>query len=245
MRSLPDFKHVAELEKLENILGFEFKNKELLKEALTHRSYVNEHPRWPVPNNERLEYLGDAVLELVVTEYLYAKYPDFQEGKMTSLRAALVNHIILSKIAKDISLQKFIMLSRGEAKDTGRARDVILANAIEAVLGAVYLDRGYEISKKLINDIVLTKLPEVMEKGLERDSKSVLQEIVQEKMKLTPSYRVLEETGPDHNKEFLVAVLFGDELIEKGRGNSKQEGEYRAAENALAYIQEKFGWKIS
>ena len=237
---------VAELEKLENILGFEFKNKELLKEALTHRSYVNEHPNWPVPNNERLEYLGDAVLELVVTEYLYAKYPNFQEGKMTSLRAALVNHIILSKIAKEeLSLQKFILLSRGEAKDTGRARDVILANAIEAVLGAVYLDQGYEVSKKLIKEIVLTKLPEVMEKGLERDSKSVLQEIVQEKMKLTPSYRVMEENGPDHQKEFLVGVLFGDELIEKGRGNSKQEGEYRAAENALAYVKEKFGWTIS
>jgi len=238
----PIFHTVAELEKLENILGFEFKNKELLKEALTHRSYVNEHPSWPVPNNERLEYLGDAVLELVVTEYLYTRYPSFQEGKMTSLRAALVNHIILSKIAKDISLQKFIMLSRGEAKDTGRARDVILANAIEAVLGAVYLDQGYDVSKRLINDIVLTKLPEVMEKGLERDPKSVLQEIVQEKMKLTPSYRVIEENGPDHQKEFLVAVLFGEEIIEKGRGNSKQEGEYRAAENALAYIREKYGW---
>ncbi len=236
---------MTNLEKLEEILGFEFKNKELLKEALTHRSYVNEHPNWPVPNNERLEYLGDAVLELVVTEYLYAKYPDFREGKMTSLRAALVNHVILSKIAKDISLQKFIMLSRGEAKDTGRARDVILANAIEAVLGAVYLDQGYEVAKKLIDEIVLTKLPEVMERGLERDSKSVLQEIVQEKMRITPSYRVLEENGPDHQKEFLVGVLFGEELIEKGRGNSKQEGEYRAAENALAYVKEKFGWTIS
>lgn len=233
---------VFDLEKLENILGFEFKNKELLKEALTHRSYVNEHSNWPVPNNERLEYLGDAVLELAVTEYLYAKYPNFQEGKMTSLRAALVNHIILSKIAKEISLQKFILLSRGEAKDTGRAREVILANAIEALFGAVYLDRGYEIARDFIDKIVLVKLPEVMEKGLERDSKSLLQEIVQEKMRITPSYRVLEEKGPDHQKEFLVGVLFGDELIEKGRGNSKQEGEYRASENALAYIQEKFGW---
>lgn len=161
---------------------------------------------------------------------------------MTSLRAALVNHIILSKIAREISLQKFVLLSRGEAKDTGRAREVILANAIEAVLGAVYLDRGYEVAKKLINKIVLAKLPEVMEKGLERDPKSMLQEIVQEKMKLTPSYRILEEKGPDHNKEFLVGVLFGGELIEKGRGSSKQEGEYRAAENAIQYIEEKYGW---
>ncbi len=236
---------MTNLEKLEEILGFKFNNKELLKEALTHRSYVNEHPNWSVPNNERLEYLGDAVLELAVTEYLYAKYPEYREGKMTSLRAALVNHIILSKIAKDILLQKFVLLSRGEAKDTGRARDVILANAIEALLGAVYLDRGYEVVRGLIKKFVLTKLPEVVEKGLERDSKSVLQEIVQEKMKLTPSYRVLEENGPDHQKEFLVGVLFGDEMIEKGRGNSKQEGEYRAAENALAYIREKFGWITS
>jgi ribonuclease-3 len=235
---------VTNLEKFEEILGFEFKNKDVLKEALTHRSYLNEHPSWPVPNNERLEYLGDAVLELAVTEYLYAKYPDFQEGKMTSLRAALVNHVILSKIAREISLQKFVLLSRGETKDTGRAREVILANAIEAVLGAVYLDRGYEVAKNLINKIVLTKLPEVMENGLERDPKSALQEIVQEKLKLTPSYRVLEEKGPDHQKEFLVGVLFGDELVEKGRGNSKQEGEYRAAQNALEYVREKFGWEV-
>jgi len=236
---------VTNFEKLEEILGFEFKNKDILKEALTHRSYLNEHPSWPVPNNERLEYLGDAVLELAVTEYIYAKYPDFQEGKMTSLRAALVNHVILSKIAREeLSLQKFILLSRGEAKDTGRAREVILANAIESVLGAVYLDRGYEVAKKLINEIVLTKLPEVMERGLERDPKSALQEILQEKMKLTPSYRILEEKGPDHQKEFLVGVFFGDKLIEKGRGNSKQEGEYRAAQNALEYIKEKSGWEI-
>ncbi|MGC9611063.1 MAG: ribonuclease III [Minisyncoccia bacterium] len=236
---------MTNFEKLEEILGFEFKNKDILKEALTHRSYLNEHPSWPVPNNERLEYLGDAVLELAVTEYIYAKYPDFQEGKMTSLRAALVNHVILSKIAREeLSLQKFILLSRGEAKDTGRAREVILANAIESVLGAVYLDRGYEVAKKLINEIVLTKLPEVMERGLERDPKSALQEILQEKMKLTPSYRILEEKGPDHQKEFLVGVFFGDKLIEKGRGNSKQEGEYRAAQNALEYIKEKSGWEI-
>ena len=233
------------LQELEEKIGVKFKNHDLLLQALTHRSYLNERPKWHLDHNERLEFLGDAVLELVVTEYLYAKYPEFQEGKMTSLRAALVNHIILSKIAKDISLQKFIILSRGEAKDTGRARDVILANAIESLLGAIYLDQGYEAVKKLIHKIVLTKLPEVMEKGLERDPKSVLQEIVQEKMKLTPSYRVLEEHGPDHQKEFLVAVLFGDEIIEKGRGNSKQEGEYRAAENALAHVKEKLGWIIS
>ena len=236
---------MTDLSKLESVLGVTFKKEELLKEALTHRSYLNEHPSWPVPNNERLEYLGDAVLELAVTEYLYAKYPDFQEGKMTSLRAALVNHVILSQIAKEISLQKFVLLSRGEAKDTGRARDVILANAIEAVIGAIYLDQGYEVARDFIDRVVLTKLPEVMEKGLERDPKSMLQEIIQEKMKLTPSYRVLEETGPDHNKEFLVGVFFGAEMVERGRGKSKQEGEYSAAENALTHVKEKFGWTTS
>ena len=221
------------IDMLENKIGIEFENKNLLKEALTHRSYLNENPRSPIPHNERLEYLGDAVLELVVTEYLFEKYPNYEEGEMTSLRAALVNYQMLGKVAREISLEDFILLSRGEAKDVGKARDVILANALEALIGAVYLDRGYEVVKNLIVKIVLTHLEEVLEKELHRDPKSLLQEIVQERSRVTPTYKVLSEKGPDHQKEFLVGVFFGDKAIAEGNGSSKQEAETRAAEAAL------------
>jgi ribonuclease-3 len=225
------------LDILENKIGFKFKNINLLKEALTHRSYLNEHPNWPVSHNERLEYLGDAVLELVVTEYLFAKYPEKEEGELTSLRAALVNFQMLARVAREASLESFILLSRGEAKDTGRAREVILANAFEAVIGAAYLDQGYEAAKKLVYQFVLPHLDEVVAKRLYKDPKSLLQEIIQEKMKLTPVYKVLEERGPDHQKEFLVGVFFGDSLIAQGKGFSKQEAEIKAAESALANLE--------
>src|SRR3989338_237926 len=130
---------------LEKKLGISFKNKELLKEALTHRSYINENPDWPLSQNERLEYLGDAVLELVTSEFLYNKYPKYQEGQLTSFRAALVNYQMLAHVAKEISLEKYVLVSRGEAKDNGRGKEVILANAVEAFFGAVYLDQGYEV----------------------------------------------------------------------------------------------------
>ena len=221
------------LKDLEKILGIKFKNQDLIKEALTHRSYLNENSSWASQNNERLEFLGDAVLELITTDFLYHKFPDYQEGQMTSLRAALVNYQMLAKVAKEISLDDFIYLSRGEAKDKGRARDVILANAMEALIGAIYLDRGYETASKFIHKSVLSHLKEVIEKKLYRDPKSQLQEIVQEKMRVTPTYRVLEETGPDHNKKFLVGVFFHEKMAAKGMGASKQEAESKAAEAAL------------
>jgi len=168
---------------LEEKLGVVFKNKDLLKESLTHRSYLNENPSWGLNNNERLEFLGDAVLELAVTEMLFEKYPNYSEGDLTSIRSALVNYQMLSDVAKEIELNDYILLSRGEAKDTGKARDVILANAFEAVLGAIYLDAGYETMKKFVDLYVMKRLKEVMEKGLYKDPKSLLQEIVQEKMK--------------------------------------------------------------
>lgn len=221
---------------LEDKIGIEFKNKNILKEALTHRSYLNENPRSPVPHNERLEYLGDAVLELAVTEYLFKKYPNYEEGEMTSLRAALVNYQMLSRVAREISLEDFILLSRGEAKDVGKARDVILANALEALMGAIYLDQGYEAVKNFIIKFILSHLGEVLEKGLHRDPKSLLQEIVQERSKITPTYKVLSEKGPDHQKEFLVGVFFDEKMVAEGSGFSKQEAESRAAEQALKKI---------
>ncbi len=231
------------LESLEKILGIEFKNKALLKEALTHRSYLNEYPSWSVPHNERLEYLGDAVLELAVTEFLFETYPDFQEGRMTSLRAALVNRQMLSKIAQGLSLGKFIYLSKGEAKDTGKAREIILSNAMEALLGAVYLDQGYGVIKDLVRRVVLNRLEEVIAFGLERDPKSVLQEKAQEKLRVTPTYRVLEENGPDHQKMFTVGVFFGEKMIATGTGSSKQEAEHDAAQNALIETVHKDKWE--
>lgn len=226
-----------QFQELEEALVFSFRNIELLREALTHRSYLNEHPSWDVSHNERLEFLGDAVLELVVTKWLYEKYPDSQEGQLTTLRAALVNYIMLARVAREISLQKFILLSKGAAKDNEKAWDVILANGIEALFGALYLDQGYESAEKVIGRLVFPHLSEVLAQKSYKDPKSMLQEIVQEEKKVTPTYHVLEETGPDHRKEFLVGVCFGDEEFAKGRGTSKQAAESAAAEAALKIMK--------
>lgn len=222
------------LSALESKIGFVFKNKALLKESLTHRSYLNENLSWGVSHNERLEFLGDAVLELAVTEILFNKFSQYPEGQLTSLRAALVNYQIMAEIAKNLGFDEFILLSRGEAKDIGRARKVILANAMEAVIGAVYLDAGYQEAKRIIEEFIVNpNLNNVIEGGLYKDPKSHLQEIVQEKMKLTPTYQMLEEWGPDHKKIFKMGVYFGDKLVAEGEGYSKQEAEIEAAKNAL------------
>jgi len=222
------------LSALESKIGFVFKNKALLKEAFTHRSYLNENPSWGVSHNERLEFLGDAVLELAVTEILFNKFSQYPEGQLTSLRAALVNYQIMAEVAKNLGFDEFILLSRGEAKDIGRARKVILANAMEAVIGAVYLDAGYQEAKRIIEEFIVNpNLNNVIEGGLYKDPKSHLQEIVQEKMKLTPTYQMLEEWGPDHKKIFKMGVYFGDKLVAEGEGYSKQEAEIEAAKNAL------------
>ncbi|MDO8601964.1 MAG: ribonuclease III [bacterium] len=226
-------KTITELQKQ---IGYTFKNEERLKEALTHRSYLNENPAWKLPSNERLEFLGDAVLELIVTEELYNYYPDAQEGQMTSLRSALVNYVMLSEIAQGIRLGDYIMLSRGEARDMGRARDVILANGMESLIGAIHLDGGYEAVKKFVKKFVLTRLDEVFKKGLYIDAKSLLQEKAQAELKVTPSYRVIESSGPDHRKLFKIGVYFHDKLIAEGAGQSKQDGEVEAAKKALEII---------
>ena len=224
---------MASSDELEKNIGITFSNKDLLTEALTHRSYLNEYPRWPLPHNERLEYLGDAVLELLVSEELFAKFPKEPEGQLTVFRAALVNYQILAKVAEKIGLQKFILMSRGEKKDTGKAREVILANAMEALIGAIYLDQGFEKMRPFVHQFVMSNLAEVLKNKTYKDAKSELQEMVQEKFKLTPTYQMLDETGPAHKRIFTMGVYYGDKLIANGNGPSKQEAELEAAKNAL------------
>ena len=226
-------------EELEKKLGVYFTAPDLLQEALTHRSYLNERPSWHLPHNERLEYLGDAVLELAVSEELYKRFPDYPEGQLTVLRAALVNYQMLARVAATLSLGDFILLSKGESKDKGKAREVILANAIEAVIGALYLDQGLEATRRFIHTHVLQHLDEILQTKSYKDPKSELQEIYQEKFKITPTYRVLREEGPAHRRVFMIGVYFGDTQIGEGLGASKQEGEVRAAENALLGLEKK------
>jgi len=222
------------LDKLEKLISYEFKNKDLLKEALTHRSYLNENPKWYLPHNERLEFLGDAVLELAITESLYEQFPKESEGKLTTLRAALVNYQMLAGLSKQISLERFLLMSRGEAKDTGRAREVILANAMEALIGAIYLDADFKQVKSFVLKFIFPEINEVLQKGLDRDPKSLLQEWSQANLKITPVYKLLNEKGPDHKKIFIVGVYFGKEEIAQGQGLSKQDAEVEAAQKALA-----------
>ena len=223
---------MMDISSLEKNIGVEFKDKDILSQALTHRSYLNENPKWHLDHNERLEFLGDAVLELVVTEYLYANYPN-PEGELTNWRAALVNAIILSEISKQFDLNDYMLLSRGEAKDTGRARQYILANAMEALIGAIYLDQGYEVASGFIHRFILSELPRIIEQRLYRDAKSLFQEKAQEKVGITPSYEVLDEWGPDHARQFKVGVYLAKELVAEGEGPSKQEAQQKAAEEAL------------
>lgn len=221
---------------LESILGFSVKDSDLYLSAFTHRSYLNENRSFHLPHNERLEFLGDAVLELVSTEYLYSHY-DHSEGELTNFRSALVNYKKLSEIAKELGLEQFLLMSRGEAKDVGRARQVILANAIEALIGAVYLDQGYEVTQKFIETKILNHLPAIIAGGEYVDPKSKLQEIVQEKRGITPTYGVVSETGPDHDKVFVVAAFINTTEIGRGAGPSKQEAEIAAAHDALSKNQ--------
>ncbi|MFQ5661654.1 MAG: ribonuclease III [Candidatus Paceibacteria bacterium] len=214
-----------------------FKDKDLLMQAFLHRSYLNENKGLKMDHNERLEFLGDAVLELVVTEYLYSKYPKKPEGDLTSYRAALVNTSTLSTVATGLSMNDYLLLSKGEAKDTGRARQYILANTFEAFVGALYLDQGYEKAKDFIAQNLFPLTDEIVEKGLWQDAKSRFQEIAQEKENTTPQYKTVQEIGPDHAKNFVVGVYLNEEEVGKGEGKSKQEAEQAAAQNALEVKQ--------
>lgn len=217
----------------ESKIGVTFADKSLLAQAFTHRSYLNENRGLGRGHNERLEFLGDAVLELAVTEHLYAAYPDRDEGDLTSYRAALVNTVVLADAARALGFNDFLMLSRGEARDQGRARVSILADAFEAVIGAVYLDQGYAASRDFISRVLLPKLPEIVEEGLWIDAKSRLQEKAQDVLSVTPSYRTVSEEGPDHDKRFIVAAMIGADEIGRGTGKSKQDAEQDAARAGL------------
>ncbi|MCD5396201.1 MAG: ribonuclease III [Candidatus Pacebacteria bacterium] len=233
---------MPKFEDLEENLGIEFKNKELLVQAFCHRSYLNEHPDFLLPHNERLEFLGDAVIELVVTEYLFLKFPEKEEGILTAWRASLVNSKTLSKIAQDLDFGKYLLLSKGEEKEAEKKSKSyleILANTFEAFVGALYLDKGYKACRNFLYKHLIKELPSIIENKAFIDAKSRFQEVAQEKLKITPTYRILKEWGPDHNKHFIAGVYLDDKLIAKGEGSSKQEAEEEAAKKAL----KKKGWE--
>lgn len=230
---MPDFK------KFQKTIGHNFKDERLLEQALTHRSYLNENRTSAQAgtrreHNERLEFLGDAVLELVVTDFLYAKYPQEPEGSLTAFRAALVNTQSISDAATKLGINEYLLLSRGESRDLGRARQIILANAFEALIGALYLDDGYVTAQDFIGKQLFHKADEIVEKRLWQDAKSRFQELAQEKTGVTPSYELINQSGPDHDKRFLIGVYLGQERIASGEGRSKQDAEQQAAEKGLA-----------
>lgn len=226
------------LKSVEKTIGVKFNDQNLLQQAFVHRSYLNEHLGFALDHNERLEFLGDAVLEIIVTEHLFNNYPN-PEGELTNWRASLVNSKMLAQIAREINFENCLLLSKGEQKDTGKARQYILANAMEALIGAIYLDQGWDAAKSFIEKFILSQLPEIIEKKLYLDPKSTFQELAQEKTGITPSYQVLSESGPDHAKEFKVGIYLKNELIAAGVGTSKQEAQEQAAKNAL----EEKGWR--
>ena len=210
-----------------------FKDKELLAQAFVHRSYINENSGTKLSHNERLEFLGDAVLELVVTDFLYKKYPNYTEGELTALRSALVNAVIISEVATSIGMNDYLLLFKGEGKDNGKARQYILANTYEAYIGALYLDQSIEVADKFVHKSLLPKTEEIVSKKLWRDAKSLVQEKAQEFVNVTPAYKVISESGPDHDKHFTIGIFFGSDFIAEGKGKSKQEAEQKAAEAAL------------
>lgn len=224
---------MKDFKSLEEQLNITFTDKNLLTSAFLHRSYLNEHSGIALPHNERLEFLGDAVLELIVTDYLYRTYMNKPEGELTAFRASLVNTFTISEAARKLGFEDYLLLSKGEAKDTGKARAYILANTFESFTGALYLDQGYDAAKNFIHAYLLPELDAIIKQGLWRDAKSYAQEKAQEHEGITPSYKVLHQTGPDHDKTFTVGIYFRDTKIAEGKGSSKQEAETAAARNTL------------
>ena len=225
---------MKDFSKFEKQIDIKFKNSDLLMQAVVHRSYINEHPSFKLGHNERLEFLGDAVLEIVVTEYLFNKFPNTPEGELTNWRASLVNSKMLAQVANEIKLENFIYLSKGEAKDkSSKARQYIIANAVEALIGAIYLDQGIRSATKFIKRNMLSKLDNILAKELYLDPKSKFQEKAQEMPGITPHYKVLSEKGPDHEKIFEVGLYLGEELISKAKGSSKQEAQVQAAAKGI------------
>jgi len=221
--------------KIEKILGIEFNNLDLLKRALTHRSFLNENKEWlEIGHNERLEFLGDSVLGLIVAGYLFKEFSKLREGELTALRAALINSDSLLDVADKLNLKKYLLVSKGEKNELEKTHPYFLANAVEAIVGAIYLDKGFDESKKFVQKHILSKTERILKTESYKDPKSVFQEKSQENLSITPIYKTLESWGPDHLKHFLVGVYLNKELIAKGEGHSKQEAEVNAAKKALS-----------
>jgi len=226
---------MKDFSKLEALMDVKFKNVDLLKQAVVHRSYLNEHPDFELHHNERLEFLGDAVLEIIVTEILFHDFSETPEGDLTNWRASLVNYRMLASIANELGIDKYLYLSKGESKDKdSKARQIILANAMEAVIGALYLDAGLKPAKKFVKAFILSKLDNILKNHLYLDPKSKFQEKAQELFGITPHYKVLSESGPDHAKEFVVGLYLNNEMISQGKGTSKQEAQVDAATKGIA-----------
>ena len=230
-----------ELNKLQHILQVQFTDTTVLLSAITHRLYLNEHREATWEHNERLEFLGDAVLELVTTDYLFHKYPEKPEGELTAVRAALVNTVSLSAASEQLGVNDYLLMSKGEAKDVGRARQYILANVFESCIGAIYVDQGYDAAKGFITTRLFPKTEEIVKKRLWQDAKSRFQEASQEQVSVTPTYETISQTGPDHDRIFTVGVYLKSELIAQGTGRSKQEAEQKAAEKGI----EHKGWEAT
>lgn len=238
MPSVADTKYFKDLTPVEEKIGVVFNNRDLLTQALVHRSFLNENRDFPLGHNERLEFLGDAVLELVVTEYLYKNYEN-PEGELTNWRASLVNSNMLAALTSELDIEEFLFLSRGEQKDSNsKARLKILANVFESLVGAIYIEHGYDTSKDFISRRLLVKLKHILENKLYLDPKTYFQEAAQEQMSITPIYKVLNEDGPDHDKRFTVAVYLNTDKVAEGEGSSKQEAQVNAARKAI----EVKGW---
>lgn len=225
--TIPDFSI------FEKKIGITFKDKSLLRQAFVHRSYINENKDSGLDHNERLEFLGDAVLELAITDHLYKKYEDKTEGELTAYRSALVNATTCAEVATKLGVNEFLLLSRGELKDTGRARQYILANTLESIIGSIFLDQGYEKAKEFILENISTLIEDIIRDGTWIDAKSLFQEKAQDVEGATPLYKTTKETGPDHDKQFTVGVYLGKTLVASGNGKSKQDAEQEAAKSAL------------
>ena len=226
------------MDKLEEILDINFKNKNLLRRAVTHKSFPNENPKLDLKNNERMEFLGDAVLDLSMSSYLFKKFPDYPEGKLAKMKAILVSAPILSEIAKKININKFLLLGKGEEMTGGRERDSILADALEAIIGAIYLDQGLKEANRFIIENFKEDIEIVQEGNHIRDYKTLLQETIQKNSNKRPEYSVADEKGPDHNKTFVVKVEFDESILGFGKGSSKKDAEQKAAKVALENLEE-------
>jgi ribonuclease III len=232
---------MTNLTKAEQALNLTFSDKALLQRALTHRSYINENPDYPLEDNERLEFLGDAILDFITGEYLYHHFPEMAEGQLTNFRSALVRTETLAKFASDLNLGEFLYLGKGEEEGGGRNRKAILCDAFEAMIGALYLERGIEFTRQFVQEMIEPALEEVLNADSQKDAKSRLQEVAQSHFQMTPTYRTIKEEGPDHAKEFTVEALVGEKSYGKGCGFSKQSAAQAAAEKALENLQEELG----